>query len=66
MFEFRKNIIMVLDTTNSKYIHTWFCRRIDMWFYDENKKLINTLYSVRPCSIYKIPPKTKYVIEMTI
>lgn len=66
MFEFRKYIVLSLDIKNEKKIHTFFCRTLDIRFYDKDKKLILAKYAVKPFSVLDIPKNTKYVIEMTI
>jgi len=66
MFEFRKNVILEIELESDTKLHTYFCRTLDMWFYNSDEKLISTKYNIKPFSIVELPKNTKYVIEMTI
>ena len=66
MFEFRKDKMEKIVVTEHDKLHTFFCRTLDMWFYDMNNKLISTKYSIKPFTIVELPKNTKYVIERTI
>jgi len=66
MFNLRKKKIIKINIGEDKILHTFFCKTMDIYFYDKNKKLILTKYSMKPFKFMKIPKNTKYVIEMVI
>lgn len=66
MFEFRKGKTCRIELEKEDKLHTYFCRTLDIWFYNEDDELIATNYAVKPFSIVRIPESTKYIIEMTI
>jgi len=67
MFNFRSLATATLKVNErDKYIHTWFCRRMDISFYGEDLKLIKRFKAVKPFSIIMIPKGSKIVKEITL
>lgn len=74
LFGFKKHIGLMFKTKplayclllNEGFIHTFFCKPMDIYLFNDNLILQKTMANVKPFGIYKIPTKYKYILEVLI
>ncbi len=67
MFSKKKNLLFVFRKEKRVTIHTWFVFfPIDLIFFDEKKKIIETKMDMKPFSMYRTRKKVKYLMEKSL
>ena len=65
MFNFKSGSTFFFKNETG-WMHTWFCRRLDLYLLDEDMDLIKTMKFVRPFSIITLGKNVKYIYEKVV